>query len=623
MDFHHLIQTIFNHEQPFSKYTADYYFRKKHLASVDDLEKFDTEFVQITEIISSLNFIALITPEDLDSLKLIQAVSSKSGVIAKSNFIISIISKELFQEIKTKPAYHFGEDLYPDKDNDKILCFIIHDKEHGYNLDLLHNEVFLNKIEDKVSALNCKRIYIGLNIVQDFEPKVILNLFFKTLISILLPLLIAGRRSLHYKELFFELEPDTMVIFNGAMQSIHDFLKDYHKERVVRSGWMQFINTFTVDEEYRQYLMNFCDSFGMCRSIIIYGESGVGKSQFIEIISLYTNRRHSKIEHIDCAALSESEVLERLSDVYLSKSQYYYPFEKKKTFWIENVEQSTSRVRSLITSLIKEQRATYTLKNQERRLNLQFIFETQKNLKLLSEQNIIEENFYNCINECVVVLTPLRNRTIDILHYLEQALYYQNDERKVTIDIQSEVLNLMHRFNWSHNLRSVERASIDFYDSVDNNGILKITKEMFERFQTKELELIAGGRFALNSKTSDNIGVVTKKSRLEKTKDAVAYCYREKRENPVLLMEALAKEAVEKYFPDLAGVEKRKKIDSIRVSTNKKIKPPRKKTSQGKGKKKKGYGVVSLSNSGHRELQNLKAVEQEQKFHRGSTDDSD
>lgn len=49
-----------------------------------------------------------------------------------------------------------------------------------------------------------------------------------------------------------------------------------------------------------------------------------------------------------------------------------------------------------------------------------------------------------------------------------------------------------------------------------------------------------------------------------KTKEAIGYCVRAKKTNPKLKAYAVAKEAVEKYFPELNGTGKAKKLDAIR-----------------------------------------------------------
>jgi DNA-binding NtrC family response regulator len=198
-------------------------------------------------------------------------------------------------------------------------------------------------------------------------------------------------------------------------------------------------------------------------SVLITGESGVGKELIAEAIHYRSNRRDKPLCRVNCAALTESIINSELfghekGAFTGADTQKIGLFEKahEGTLFLDEIgdiplQTQVSLLRVLETGTFQRVGGTRTI-----HVNTRILCATNQDFSdAISDKRFREDLFYR-INVVSIAVPPLRERNMDILllaiYFMEK--YSQENKKNIT-QISKSALKILSRYHWPGNVREL------------------------------------------------------------------------------------------------------------------------------------------------------------------------
>ena len=211
---------------------------------------------------------------------------------------------------------------------------------------------------------------------------------------------------------------------------------------------------------------------GVDSTVLITGESGVGKEVIARTIHTNSSRAEGPFIQINTGAipenLQESELFgyERGSFTGANKEGKPGLMELANggTLLLDEVGDMPMNLQVKLLRAIQEQEIYRIGGRVAIKLNIRIISATNKNLKKLIEENKFREDLFYRLNVVPIEIPPLRERKSDILPLAKHFLDKVNDRYSVQKYLSFEVCKLLEEYNWPGNIRElanlVERLAI-------------------------------------------------------------------------------------------------------------------------------------------------------------------
>lgn len=215
---------------------------------------------------------------------------------------------------------------------------------------------------------------------------------------------------------------------------------------------------------------------GADTTVLIQGESGVGKELVASAIHNGSDRAAANYVAIDCCTLQEN-LFE--SELFGHERGAFTGADKRKDGLIEVAEGGTVFLDEIgeISPTIQAKLLRVIETGKFRRLgglkdleaNVRFIAATNKDLKAMSEEGSFRSDLYYRISAFVVQVPPLAERREDIAEIAQSLLASRKFMRDMEKDFSRSALAVLSRHDWPGNVRElrnvVERAALMSGDS--------------------------------------------------------------------------------------------------------------------------------------------------------------
>ncbi len=275
----------------------------------------------------------------------------------------------------------------------------------------------------------------------------------------------------------------------------------------------------TNDSKYLEILQSLAYEVDQIdKPILIFGETGTGKSLTAREIHNLSKRKKKPFEAINCANLT----LNNIEIVLFGTEAGSYTDSKKAikgkvkaaeggTLFIDEINRSTPEVRGNLLDLIEykkyERRGTGT---QE--ANVRIILGTNVHPAEMVAQDKMEKDFFHRIKTRMFELIPIRKRKDDILLFVNWFLE-ELRKKNVKMTVDNEALNFITKYPWPGNLRDLSGYLELLVDRSLRNNKTTITMDMIksnhpiqipssfdsEKFQLQQLLLSLLEQWDVNS----------------------------------------------------------------------------------------------------------------------------
>lgn len=255
-------------------------------------------------------------------------------------------------------------------------------------------------------------------------------------------------------------------------KSLKDRQKEYHTKTLVQQTNIKFSSiigecptTLKLKEQINLFAKND-------NTILITGESGVGKELVARQIHNNSTRKNQPFIAINCAAIPKSLIE---SELFGHEKGAFTGADKRKPGKFEIAENGTvfldeiseidfdSQVKLLRVLQEKEFErigSTKTLK-----ANVRIIAATNRDLKKLADEKLFRDDLYYRLDVLPIEVPPLRERKEDIPILAEHFLKLSCEDLKLSNSgISDEAIELLMQYDWPGNIRELQnniiRASI-------------------------------------------------------------------------------------------------------------------------------------------------------------------
>ncbi len=202
-------------------------------------------------------------------------------------------------------------------------------------------------------------------------------------------------------------------------------------------------------------------------TVLIAGESGVGKETIPKIIHQNSHRKHNAYFAVNCGAIPEgtidSELFGHEKGSFTgaaSTRKGYFEVADGGTLFLDEVGELplTTQVRLL---RVLENGEFYKVGSSKvQKTDVRIVAATNKNLVKLIEEGKFREDLYYRLNTVEIELPPLRNRKEDIhLLFRKFASDFAQKYHTPTIRLTPDAVEVLQKYSWPGNIRQLRNVT--------------------------------------------------------------------------------------------------------------------------------------------------------------------
>lgn len=201
-------------------------------------------------------------------------------------------------------------------------------------------------------------------------------------------------------------------------------------------------------------------------SVLLLGESGVGKELFAEQIHLNSPRRDAPFIRVNCAALPEhlleSELFGHVKGAFTDATadrRGRFELADEGTIFLDEIGDVPLNLQGKLLRVIQRKTFERVGSSESISVNVRIIAATNKDIERLVETKQFRTDLYYRLNVLPIHIPPLRDRREDIPHLIDYFLNRFNREVKKQIHgITEESMALLLSHSWPGNIRELENA---------------------------------------------------------------------------------------------------------------------------------------------------------------------
>jgi Nif-specific regulatory protein len=219
----------------------------------------------------------------------------------------------------------------------------------------------------------------------------------------------------------------------------------------------------------------------VCRTnatVLILGESGVGKERVAQTIHYSSNRADRPFIKVNCAALPESLIESELfghekgsfTGATMARKGRFEAAENG-TIFLDEIGDLPLAIQTKLLRVLQEKEFERVGGNYTIRVNARIITATNKDLEILIREGRFREDLYYRLNVFPVLVPPLRDRKTDIMLLTDYFIQkYSKEHGKEITRISTTSTDMLMNYHWPGNVRElencIERAIILCADGV-------------------------------------------------------------------------------------------------------------------------------------------------------------
>ena len=201
-------------------------------------------------------------------------------------------------------------------------------------------------------------------------------------------------------------------------------------------------------------------------SVLITGESGVGKELVAEAIHNQSNRKDHSLVKVHCAALSESllesELFGHEKGAFtgaVNQRKGRFELSDKGSIFMDEIGEINQSVQIKILRVLQEREFERVGGTQTVRIDTRLIAATNRDLKEEIEQGNFREDLYYRLNVVNIHIPPLRERKEDIPLLASAFLKEFNEENGKSIEgIDNKAAMALYNYAWPGNVRELRNC---------------------------------------------------------------------------------------------------------------------------------------------------------------------
>jgi Nif-specific regulatory protein len=259
-------------------------------------------------------------------------------------------------------------------------------------------------------------------------------------------------------------------------------LEKLHYQKLRDQGLYSYddrVNSLVGESGKMQEVYDMISKVAMTNAtILIRGESGVGKELVAKAIHDQSPRSKMEMVKINCAAipelLIESELFGYEKGAFTGADKLHkgrFEIAEKSTIFLDEIGDLSPNLQVKILRVLQEKEFQRLGGNETLKADVRIITATNRDLEDLMLKNEFREDLYYRLNVFPLFIPPLRERRADIPLLVNHFIEKNNKIHGLDIKrISSTAIDLLMTYHWPGNIRElencIERASILSTDRV-------------------------------------------------------------------------------------------------------------------------------------------------------------
>lgn len=199
-------------------------------------------------------------------------------------------------------------------------------------------------------------------------------------------------------------------------------------------------------------------------SLLILGETGVGKDVFARLAHSESARRDKMFLKVDCGGISESltesELFGYMPGAFTGASARgkagYFELADGGTVFLDEVGELPLHMQTRLLRVLQDGEIMRVGGTRSNKVNVRIIAATNKNLAECVEAGSFRRDLYYRLNVATITIPPLRERPEDIRPLVEHFLHTYAVKYGKRMAIMDIALSILAQYQWPGNVRELQ-----------------------------------------------------------------------------------------------------------------------------------------------------------------------
>ncbi len=199
-------------------------------------------------------------------------------------------------------------------------------------------------------------------------------------------------------------------------------------------------------------------------TVLILGETGVGKDMVARLIHQKSARRDAAFVKVDCAAipenLVESELLGYVSGAFSGArakgKKGYFEKANRGTIFLDEIGELSLPMQTKLLRAIQDQEIVRVGSTKVIPIDVRIIAATNRNLEKEVEKGNFRSDLFYRLKVAVIKIESLKDRKDDILPLINIFLKRFNQKYNKNVSLTSRAENMLLNYSWPGNVRELE-----------------------------------------------------------------------------------------------------------------------------------------------------------------------
>lgn len=202
-------------------------------------------------------------------------------------------------------------------------------------------------------------------------------------------------------------------------------------------------------------------------SVLITGESGVGKEFFPQIIHQFSHRKHNPYIAVNCGAIPEgtidSELFGHEKGSFTSATsdrKGYFEVADKGTIFLDEVGELPLQTQVRLLRVLEAGEFMRVGSSKVQKTDVRVVAATNIDIPLAISQGRFREDLYYRLNAVPIHIPPLRDRKEDIiLLFRKFAADFAENYKMPSIRLTEEAQEVLTKYYWKGNIRQLKNIT--------------------------------------------------------------------------------------------------------------------------------------------------------------------